>query len=129
MTSRAQKALSISCLLYYVLVAVGCYAGGSEQEVMTHARSPLASMYVTGSILALVVALVAVAGLLARKRWAAYVHVAATVFIVVCSYSADAPLPMGPMALLSVAIYVLTGIIYGLAFFTDALVDSDEKAE
>jgi hypothetical protein len=32
---------------------------------------------------------------------------------------------MGPGALIPVAIYVLTSMIYRVAFFTDALADSD----
>ena len=129
MFSRAQRALRISCLLYFVLVAANYVAAALEQEKFPTApqMAPTASpIYAAGSSLALLGVLIATLGLLAKKRWAAYGHVASTALMVAFCFPGEVVLAGGPRALVSTAIYVLTGIIYGLAFFTDALVAPED---
>ena len=106
-------------------MGAGYFVASTEDEALAYSRNPLASYYASGSAVALVIVLLSTAGLFARQRWAAYTHVASTVVMIVLTYRIDAPAPMGAGALVSVAIYVLTGMIYGVAFFTGALVDSD----
>ena len=121
MTSRAHRALRIACLLYFLLVAANYAAVAWEEGRLALVGSSSSDIYTAGSAFALLGALIATLGLLAQKRWAAYGHLASTALMVAFSYTGEPVLAAGPRALVSTAIYVLSGMMYGLAFFTDAL--------
>ena len=132
MKTRAQRSLRLSCLTYCVLVAVTHVLAGAEVQMLPdalqvwQAANPLPDFYFVGGSLAVLGTLVGSGGLLMRKEWAAYVHLASTVLWIAFGCAAGPVVSAGLTSPLVSAIFVLAGLIYGLAFFTDALTGSEE---
>ena len=131
MSERPKKALRILCLVYFALIAANYCAAVIEDQMpivrdTARAVGSLSSIYAAGSNLAFFGALFSTAGLLVRKKWAAHSHIASTALMVAFGCAEGGAIYAGPRALASTAVYVVTGMLYGLSFFTDALVDSDD---
>lgn len=65
-------------------------------------------------------------GLLLQKGWAAYVHLASTAVWIAIGFSAGPAVSAGLSAPLLCGTFVVSGLIYGLAFFTDALAPTED---
>ena len=129
---RAFRLLRLSVIAFCVLLAMAMTLAFPLQESLpavlrewSHSR-PLRLTAFAAGMLALVGVGVGCVGLLVQKKWGAWVHFSSTALSVV----ADAGLGPHVMPTLSYAmeelLMLLCGLIYGLAFFTDAL-SADKK--
>jgi hypothetical protein len=84
---------------------------------------PFQNAIATVALLAVVVGSI---GLLARRRWAAHVHLGATLLWAALAFSIGPGVATGVCTLFATLLLLAAGFIYGLAFFTDALAPRDD---
>jgi hypothetical protein len=127
MTTPPHRALRICCVVYGVLLIVTHFVASSEGAALPpelHAwqlANPLPNFYALGGSGCVIALLVATGALLKGKRWALYLHVASIALWIAFGSSAGPIVSAGLSSPLVSALFVVAGMIYGLAFFSPAL--------
>ena len=126
------RALQVAAAVYLMaLLALERADAGQDQMLPPalqawRAANPLSPLHDGTALVAVGAAVVGSIGLLARRRWAAHVHLAATLLWAAVAFAAGAGVATGAATLSATLMLLAAGFIYGLAFFTDALARRDD---